>query len=290
VFKGNYKAWGISIGLHVVVICLISRQTIEIAQPPTGKVIKAYVMVDLATLPSNKNSKQPSASFSENNTELDASELTTKPLKERDFENDKQLESDLPDGAITANGNTATSTDGKKHNVDKVVIDNIKSKVNSKAKQQSFKKLNPYALIPQFSTSNKAIVSFDYTQIATLPNRKNHQQITVSIEHSSDLKSVILWQNADGGKRTEMYKGMCYDIDFNGVMGKVGLPQGSPRPCKNNDAILFDKIMDKWNVKSKFGSGFIIYETYVFAIKRLLRLTLKYTARSLQLKSGFQSG
>ena len=83
--KGNYKAWGISIGLHIVVIYLVSRHTIEIAQPYAGKVIKAYVMVDLTTLPSHTKSKQTNTSFPENDTEFDASELTLKPLKERDL-------------------------------------------------------------------------------------------------------------------------------------------------------------------------------------------------------------
>jgi hypothetical protein len=27
------------------------------------------------------------------------------------------------------------------------------------------------------------------------------------------------------------------------------LPTGSPRPCKDNDRILYNKIMDKWNAK-----------------------------------------
>ena len=247
--KGNYKAWGISIGLHIVVIYLVSRHTIEIAQPYAGKVIKAYVMVDLTTLPSNTKSKQPNASLPENDTELDASELTPKPLKGHDFKSAQQLKLNLPENATETSKSIAISTDRKKHNVNKAAIEPIKNKVNSKAQQQPFKKIDPYAPITPFSISSNAIVSFDFPQIATLPKSKNHQHITVPIEHSSDLKSAVLWQSADGSQRVEMYKGMCYKIDFNGVMGKAGLPTGSPRPCKDNDRILYNKIMDKWNIK-----------------------------------------
>ena len=247
--KGNYKAWGISIGLHIVVIYLVSRQTLEIAQPYAGKVIKAYVMVDLTTLPSHTKSKQPNTSFPENDTEFDASELTLKPLKERDLENAQRLKLNLPENTTETSKSIAISTDRKKHNVNKATIEPIKNKVNSKTQQQSFKKIDPYAPITQLSTSSNAIVSFDFPQIATLPKSKNHQQITVPIEHSSDFKSAVLWQSADGSQRMEMHKGMCYKIDFKGVMGKVGLPTGSPRPCKDNDRILYNKIMDKWNAK-----------------------------------------
>ncbi|WP_235590913.1 hypothetical protein [Pseudoalteromonas sp. 10-33] len=247
--KGNYKAWGISIGLHIVVIYLVSRQTLEIAQPYAGKVIKAYVMVDLTTLPSHTKSKQPNAPFSENDTELDASELTLKPLKERYFKNDQQLKLALPEDAIEASESIAISTGKKKPNVNNANVNNVKDEVDLKTQQQLFKKIDPYAPITPFSISSNAIVSFDFPQIATLPKSKNHQQITVPIEHSSDFKSAVLWQSADGSQRMEMHKGMCYKIDFNGVMGKVGLPTGSPRPCKDNVRILYNKIMDKWNAK-----------------------------------------
>ena len=138
--KGNYKAWGISIGLHIVVIYLVSRQTIEIAQPYAGKVIKAYVMVDLTTLPSNTKSKQPNASFPENDTALDAGELTPKPLKGRDFKSAQRLKLNLPENATETSKSIAISTDRKKHNLNKAAIEPIKNKVNSKA-QQPFKKL-----------------------------------------------------------------------------------------------------------------------------------------------------
>jgi len=97
-------------------------------------------------------------------------------------------------------------------------------------------------ILPSNKNSKQPSASFS-------ENSKDYQQITVPIEHSSDLKSAVLWQRADGSQRVEMYKGMCYKLDFNGVMGKVGLTTGSPRPCKDNDRILYNKIMDKWNAK-----------------------------------------
>jgi hypothetical protein len=129
------------------------------------------------------------------------------------------------------------------------MVKNQQVDLNHKAVKKPFKKLNPYAPIPQLMPSNKAGISFDYSQATISQSGKEVQRVTVPKEHSSSFESEVLWQNADGSKRLEMYKGMCYKIDFNGVMGKVGLPQGSPRPCKDNDGILFNKIMDKWNKK-----------------------------------------
>lgn len=141
---------------------------------------------------------------------------------------DTQLELDVPDIAVKLNvqAKSTPRIDSAEFNADQAVSKHQQGDVDSLTEELSFKKLNPYAPIPIFTSANKASVSFDYPHTAAP-------------------------QSADGSKRTEMYKGMCYDIDFNGVMGKVGLPQVSPRPCKNNDAILFDKIMDKWNTQKQ---------------------------------------
>ena len=248
-FRNNYKAWGISIGLHVVIIYLVSRQTVEVQQPAKAKVIQAYVMVALTTKSEINSSTQPIAAATTLENETKLSEV-------------EQPEAQQPQHATSLRENTSsvmvdvspkikprTSSLKVESSVTQVVIDDQKADVDQQGLEQSFKKLNLYAPIPSFTPSTQATVTFDFSEQSSEKVKKLERRITTPKEHSTASKSDILWQSADGSKRLEMYKGMCYKIDFNGVMGKVGLPQGSPRPCKDNDAILFDKIMNKWNNK-----------------------------------------
>jgi hypothetical protein len=247
VFKNNYKAWGISIGLHVVIIYFFSRQTIDIAEPATVKVVQAYVMIDLAAMPSIKSSTQPiSTAIFESEGEQSVEESHA-----QQFKHEAKLHADTSSvmGKAITQIKPRPSSPKVENPLLKVAIDNHKAGVDQQGLEQSFKKLNPYAPIPNFTPSATATVSFDFSEQFSEKIKKTQQRITVPKEHSSSFESEILWQNADGSKRMEMYKGMCYKIDFNGVMGKVGLPQGAPRPCKDNDGILFDKIMDKWSIK-----------------------------------------
>lgn len=252
-FKNNYKAWCISIGLHVVIIYLVSRQTVAVQQPEKVKVMQAYVMVDLTTMPEINSSMQPAfaATVLENEAKLSEGEQSGEQPEAQQPKHKAPVHADATSvmGEANTQVNPRPSLSRVESSVAQVVIDNQKGEVDQQGLQQSFKKLNPYVPIPNFTPSTTATVSFDFSEQFSEKIKNTQQRVTVPKEHSSSFESEILWQNADGSKRMEMYKGMCYKIDFNGVMGKVGLPQGSPRPCKDNDAILFDKIMDKWNKK-----------------------------------------
>ncbi|KTF13251.1 hypothetical protein [Pseudoalteromonas sp. H105] len=244
-FKSNYKAWIISIGLHVIVIYFVSRQTIDNKEFEPADVMQAYVMVDLASLPSIQS--QTNVTSTTNDPELD----TVEEFKKQRRKQETQTTDNVTESAVKLNSTVKSQTrdESKVLNTNEAMVKNQQVDLNHKAVKKPFKKLNPYAPIPQLMPSNKAGISFDYSQATISQSGKEVQRVTVPKEHSSSFESEVLWQNADGSKRLEMYKGMCYKIDFNGVMGKVGLPQGSPRPCKDNDGILFNKIMDKWNKK-----------------------------------------
>ena len=250
-FKNNYKAWTISIGLHVIVIYFVSRQTIELKKPESTDAMQAYVMVDLAPLPEFQSHAKFTPSDTANKTEHDTVEQRAEQFQKQRRKQETQTTVNVTESVVKLNSSVKSQThdESKVLNTNEAMVKNQQVDLNHKAVKKPFKKLNPYAPIPQLMPSNKAGISFDYSQATISQSGKEFQRVTVPKEHSSSFKSDILWQSADGSKRMEMYKGMCYKIDFNGVMGKVGLPQGSPRPCKDNDAILFDKIMNKWNSK-----------------------------------------
>jgi len=120
---------------------------------------------------------------------------------------------------------------------------------------QTFKKLNPYVPIygaPINNLTRKKIVTFgeadnsDSTDdaIATTPTIKS----PVKSE-----KSEVISQNTIGTRRLKKFNGKCYLIDTSTVFGSNGMPQGSAKFCpgeQTDDAILFNKIMDKWARKN----------------------------------------
>ncbi|CAM3853107.1 MULTISPECIES: hypothetical protein [Pseudoalteromonas] len=251
-FKNNYKAWGISIGLHVVIIYLVSRQTVEVQQPEKVEVMQAYVMVDLAAMPDINSSTQPAFESEAKLSEVEQS--TKQPTEQPEAKlTTHDAKSHVDEPAIISKTTPQTKPSASSPKVElsavEVLADKQKLGGDQQGTEQPFKKLNPYAPIPLVTAANEARNSFDYSQSAIPQSADEKLRLTVPKAHSTSYKSDVVWQSTDGSKRMEMYQGMCYDIDFNGVMGKAGLPQGSPRPCKDNDAILFDKIMDKWNRK-----------------------------------------
>ncbi|TMP11713.1 hypothetical protein CWC11_01330 [Pseudoalteromonas sp. S3178] len=252
-FKNNYKTWGISIGLHVVIIYSVSRQTVEVQQPEKVTVMQAYVMVDLAAVPDINSSTQPAfaATAFESEAKLSEVEQSTEQPEAKLRKHDAKSHVDEP--AIISKTSPQTKPSSNSAKVEppsvQVAADKHKVGVDQQGAEQPFKKLNPYAPIPLITPPNEVRNSFDYPHSAIPQSADDKLRLTVPKEHTSSFQSDVVWQSADGSQRMEMYKGMCYKIDFNGVMGKVGLPQGSPRPCKDNDGILFDKIMDKWNSK-----------------------------------------
>jgi hypothetical protein len=250
VFKNNYMAWGISIGLHVVIIYLVLRQTVDIAAPSTEKAMQAYVVVDLAAMPAIERS---TAEMTAPAMQIETDEVVQSIEQPKIHQSKSNAKLPVDEPAIISKKNPQTELSASSPKVELSVVEALADKQkldgDQQGTEQPFKKLNPYAPIPLVTAANEARNSFDYSQSAIPQSADEKLRLTVPKAHSTSYKSDVVWQSTDGSKRMEMYQGMCYDIDFNGVMGKAGLPQGSPRPCKDNDAILFDKIMDKWNRK-----------------------------------------
>lgn len=244
-FKNNYKAWSISICLHVALIYFVSRQSIEVVRPLPHKAMQAYVMVELASMPNVKKITKinPIAFANEEQITPKNRQHSNEPVVQQQSE-DSQLSRGVTAVAVKASthkkpavsNNSATLTK-------KEIVDTSKLKI-----KPSFKKLDPYTPIPVFTAPTKPTVSFGFTGTEAETEKS---RITVPKEHSRALQSAILSQSVDSSKRVEMYQGKCYDIDFNTVFGRSGMPQGSSRPCTDNDALLLNKVMIKWAKKNK---------------------------------------
>ena len=107
---------------------------------------------------------------------------------------------------------------------------------NEETAEKSFKKLNPYAPIPELKFENGFSNASAFGQVNAANNNLPVGRVTVPTQLTVSDKATILWQNGNGSKRTEMLNGLCYDIDFNSVFGKSGVSSGSPRPCEDKDA------------------------------------------------------
>lgn len=235
--KGNYKAWIISIALHAVLLLLFARygkfvKLPAVAEPP--KVINAYVSVDLTSLPSlQKPQDKPLPEHSQ----VIPSEA--KPLPK----NEETSQSSF--GQISDSNTVNHTIDEPKKATSEVVKPN-QALENSKIAEEPFKKLNPYAPIPQLNFENgSANASLFGQDEANSPSGR----VTVPAQLTVSDKATVVWQNGDGSKRIEVLNGMCYGIDFNSVFGKSGVPSGSPRPCEDKEAKLFKEIMNKWSKK-----------------------------------------
>jgi hypothetical protein len=241
VLKGTYKAWIISITLHAVLLLLFAQYgkfvklPVAAIEPP--KVINAYVSVDLTTLPSFQKSQdkplpeQPQAMPDE-----------TKPLPE--------IEGASHSGSRQSNGVEVVEhlVNEPKEATTKIVKSNQASD-NSKTPEAPFKKLNPYAPIPELKFENRATSASAFGQVEATNNSLPTGRVTVPAQLIVSDKATVVWQSGDGSKRIEVLNGMCYGINFNSVFGKSGVPSGSPRPCEDKDAKLFKEIMNKWSNK-----------------------------------------
>ncbi|HAU03285.1 MAG TPA: hypothetical protein DCS78_00340, partial [Pseudoalteromonas shioyasakiensis] len=114
---------------------------------------------------------------------------------------------------------------------------------------EPFKKLNPYAPIPQLNFENGSANASLFEQGEVTISNSPAGRVTVPAQLTVSDKATVVWQNGDGSKRIEVLNGMCYGIDFNSVFGKSGVPSGSPRPCEDKEAKLFKDIMNKWSKK-----------------------------------------
>ena len=238
--KGNYKAWIISISLHAVLLLLFTRygkslKLPAVAEPP--KVINAYVNVDLTSLPSLQKPQN-------------------KPLPEHSQVVPSEAKP-LPKNEDVSQGSSQQMTDAKainptinepKEATSEVVKPN-QTLENSKIAEEPFKKLNPYAPIPQLNVENGSANASLFGQGEATISNSPAGRVTVPAQLTVSDKATVVWQNGDGSKRIEVLNGMCYGIDFNSVFGKSGVPSGSPRPCEDKEAKLFKEIMNKWSKK-----------------------------------------
>ncbi|WP_462178193.1 hypothetical protein [Pseudoalteromonas gelatinilytica] len=239
--KGNYKAWIISITLHAMLLLLFARygksvKLPAVAEPP--KVINAYVSVDLTSLPSLQKTQD-------------------KPLLEQPQEIVDEAKA-LPKKEEAAYSSSKQKSDAKviEHSVSEPkevtnnkVIKPSQTPDNSKTTEVPFKKLNPYAPIPQLNFENSSSNSSLFGQVEGANNNLPVGRVSVPAQLTVSDKATVVWQSGDGSKRIEVLNGMCYGIDFNSVFGKSGVPSGSPRPCEDKEAKLFKEIMNKWSKK-----------------------------------------
>ena len=238
--KGNYKAWIISITLHVMLLLLFARygksvKLPAVAEPP--KVINAYVSVGLTSLPSlQKIQEKPSPEQTEGMPE----EAKSLPKKEETSQNSSQQINDTKVINPTINEPKEATSE---------VVKPIQTVENSKIAEEPFKKLNPYAPIPQLNFENGSSNSSLFGQVEGANNNLPVGRVSVPTQLTVSDKATVVWQSGDGSKRIEVLNGMCYGIDFNSVFGKSGVPSGSPRPCEDKEAKLFKEIMNKWSKK-----------------------------------------
>ncbi|MDI4651665.1 MULTISPECIES: hypothetical protein [Pseudoalteromonas] len=238
--KGNYKAWIISIALHAVLLLLFARygkfvKLPAVAEPP--KVINAYVSVDLTSLPSlQKIQEKPSPE----QTEGMPDEVNSLPKNEKASQSSSEQISD---------SNTVNPTKDEPKKATSEVVGPNQALENSKITELPFKKLNPYAPIPQLNFENGSANASLFEQDEAANDKSPTGRVTVPAQLTVSDKATVVWQNGDGSKRIEVLNGMCYGIDFNSVFGKSGVPSGSPRPCEDKEAKLFKDIMNKWSKK-----------------------------------------
>ena len=199
-----------------------------VTEPP--KVINAYVSVDLTKLPSlQKTQDKP---LSDQPPEI-VDEAKALPLREETPHSSPKQKRDVKVVEYSVSESQEVTTEVAKPD---------QAPEHSKITEVPFKKLNPYAPIPELKFENDSSNASLFGQVnAANSNSSVPVQLTVSD------KAKVVWQNGDGSKRIEVLNGMCYGIDFNSVFGKSGVPSGSPRPCEDKDAKLFKEIMNKWS-------------------------------------------
>ena len=238
--KGNYKAWIISITLHALLLLLFARygksvKLPAVVEPP--KVINAYVSVDLTSLPSLQK-------------------IQEKPSPEQTQEMPDEA-MPLPKNEDVSQGSFQQMTDAKAINptinepkeASSEIVKSAQTPEHSKITELPFKKLNPYAPIPQLNFENGSANESLFGQGEATISNSPAGRVTVPAQLTVSDKATVVWQNGDGSKRIEVLNGMCYGIDFNSVFGKSGVPSGSPRPCEDKEAKLFKDIMNKWGKK-----------------------------------------
>ncbi len=242
--KGSYKAWMISIALHAVILFLFAQHMRSVSVSPVSdsvNVIHAYVSVDLTALPSIKKSENIISKEKQNDSRLNPQKKEADPSHLGQSADTKAANHSKKPKAVQAVA-AEPSKEGETLTAE--------PKTNSEeTAEKPFKKLNPYAPIPELKFENGFSNASALGQINAANNNSPVGRVTVPAQLTVSDKATILWQNGNGSKRTEMLNGLCYDIDFNTVFGKSGVPSGSPRPCEDKEAKLFKEIMNKWRKK-----------------------------------------
>ena len=243
--KGSYKAWMISIALHAVILFLFAQHMRSVSVSPVSdsvNVIHAYVSVDLTALPSIKKSEKITSKEKQNDSRLKPQTKEAEPSHLGQSADTKAANRSLKEPKAVQ----AVAAEPSKE----VETLTAEPKTNSEeTAEKPFKKLNPYAPIPELKFENGFSNASALGQINAANNNSPVGRVTVPAQLTVSDKATILWQNGNGSKRTEMLNGLCYDIDFNTVFGKSGVPSGSPRPCEDKEAKLFKEIMNKWRKK-----------------------------------------
>lgn len=250
-FKGNYSSWIISIGLHVVLIIVIAKQTLPAPNSDAATIMKAYVIVNLASLPAITPSPLTIATQEVNSkTKLTVKKdqaLINSSAKDNQLSEVKQSDNQSKHSEQLA---VAKPSEASLKKEPALVASPAVAFENKKA---GFKKLNPYALLPKKSAgnvSNQDIVMFEHVKQQAVEEITSNDRITVPKEHLNDERAEIISTSGGGTKRVEKWRGKCYDIDLTSVFGQAGMPQGGPRLCpgeKSDNQVLFEKSMNKWS-------------------------------------------
>ena len=251
-FKGNYSSWIISIGLHVILIIVIAKQSLPVPNSDAATIMKAYVMVNLASLPDITPSPLIIATQEVNpNTKLTVKKdevLINRSAKDNQLSELKQ--SDTQQSKHLEQLAVAKPSEASLKKEPALVASPAVAFENKKA---GFKKLNPYALLPEKSAgnfSNQDIVMFEHLKQKTVEEITSNDRITVPKEHLNDERAEIISTSGGGTKWVEKWRGKCYDIDLTSVFGQAGMPQGGPRLCpgeKSDNQVIFEKSMNKWS-------------------------------------------
>ncbi|WP_421419179.1 hypothetical protein ACN9JF_00900 [Pseudoalteromonas lipolytica] len=249
--KGRYKAWVFSITLHVLILLIFAKHAQRVIVAPWLEpkgLMQAYVTVDLTTLPrlnidvektpEEKAKSSQLGSATEPKSEDTASEVAEQPSYAAMNESTLSLAAQTNSRGRTMTNASTVATPTKEPEI-----------VASEVSSRPFKKLNPYAPLPNMDVEYNQSTAHATGNLHSATNNASGVRITSPKEYSISSEATVLWENGDGSRRIEMLNGQCYGIDFNSVFGKSGVPSGSPRPCEDKEAALFKEIMNKWSKK-----------------------------------------
>lgn len=258
--KGNYRAWIISIGLHVILIIAVARQPVTILDSNPAPVMKAYLSVNLSSLPKVIPPSEKATIHEVSPSTEPTVTKGEKAIKSVDTHQEQQSSgSKLRDAKAK---HLASQTQTGPEETDLSAFTKESAGQNSptfvtQGNQTDFKKLNPFAALP-FTVMDSVLKQdkerFEHLKQKSQDQQTIHDRITVPKAHWNEQNSEIIAISAGGSKRIERWQGKCYNVDLATVFGKSGMPQGRPGLCpgeKSDDQILLEKSMKKWERVSR---------------------------------------